>query len=129
LNLTARDATVDLGILSFADMASWMVLSHQVDVGVSAQFAGDPLHDLGCPRHTARHDEVTQKNTTQSYTMLIGDERADLTVHLPDDPSSSLRVVRSFRVTPRLCWINERPWSFSIASPIDLQSASHRRHN
>lgn len=72
--LSTCDAAVDLWILSFADTASRMVLSHQVDVGVSAQFADDPLHDLRCPCHTARHDEVTQKNAAKGYAVFICDQ-------------------------------------------------------
>ncbi len=81
LKLIPRDATVNFWVLSFADTAGRMVLSHHIDVAVNAQFAGDPPHDVGCSCHTSGHDEVTQKNAAQSQAMFISDQRAHLSVH------------------------------------------------
>lgn len=45
-------------------------MRRQIDVNVRAEFAGDPLHDLRCSGHAARHGQVARKNAAQRRNSL-----------------------------------------------------------
>src|SRR5208337_5374059 len=107
LEFTRANATVDLGILLFGDAAGGMVLHHQIDIGFWTEFAADPVHDFQGSGHTAGHYQVAQENTAQRHTLLIGDERTDLPVHLLDGTACRFGVIRSFRIAAGILGIPE----------------------
>src|SRR6516162_10651140 len=56
--LLVGQAAVDFRVLRIADLTRRMVLGHDVDVRVCAQFTCDPLHDFPCATNVIRHHQV-----------------------------------------------------------------------
>ena len=56
--LLVGQAAVDFRVLRIADLTRRMVLGHDVDVRVCAQFTCDPLHDFLSATNVIRHHQV-----------------------------------------------------------------------
>jgi len=49
----------------------WVILIHDVDVGVARQIVCDPLHDFARIIEQAGHDEMAHEDAAQCQTILV----------------------------------------------------------